>query len=108
VDRYGNNKVILNNLSAIVENGMIVRVWGTQRDITAQKQAEAALRASEERYRLLIELSPDGVIVAARDGIVQLANPSVARMLGATAEEMKGRNFFDFVSPNPLIIAVHA
>jgi PAS domain S-box-containing protein len=99
LDRYGNAKVILNNLSAIVENGMIVRAWGTQRDITAQKHAEAALRASEERYRLLTELSPDGAVVAGADGTIHLVNPSVLRMLGATAEGVTGRNLFDFVAP---------
>jgi PAS domain S-box-containing protein len=100
LDRYGNAKVILNNLSAIVENGMIVRAWGTQRDITAQKQAEEALRASEERYRLLTEHSPDGVVVAGANGTIQLANPSVLRMLGVSAEDMTGRNLFDFVAPD--------
>ena len=52
LDRYGNAKVILNNLSGIVENGMIVRAWGTQRDITAHKQAEEALRESAYRDSL--------------------------------------------------------
>jgi len=99
LDRFGNAKVILNNLSAIVENGMIVRAWGTQRDITAQKQAEEALRASEERYRLLTEHSPDGVVVADANGAIQLANPSVLRMLGVSAKDMTGRNLFDFVAP---------
>jgi PAS domain S-box-containing protein len=98
LDRYGNAKVILNNLSAIVENGMIVRAWGTQRDITAQKQAEEALRASEERYRLLTEHSPDGVVVAGANGTMQLANPSVLRMLGIAAADVAGRNLFDFVA----------
>jgi len=97
LDRYGNAKVILNNLSAIVENGMIVRAWGTQRDITAQKRAEEALRASEERYRLLTEHSPDGVVVTAADGTIHLVNPSVLRMLGTSAEHMTGRSLFDFV-----------
>src|SRR5262249_9513054 len=99
LDRYGNRKVILNNLSAIVENGMIVRAWGTQRDITAQKQAEEALRASEERYRLLTELSPDGVVVAGADGTIHLVNPSVLRTLGTSAEDMIGRKLCDFVPP---------
>src|SRR5262245_37165592 len=90
---------MLNSLSGIVENGMVIRAWGTQRDITAQKHAEEALRASEERYRLLTELSPDGAVVAAGDGTVHLVNPSVLQMLGATAEDVTGRNISDFVAP---------
>ena len=98
LDRYGNAKVILNNLSGIIENGMIVRAWGTQRDITAQKQAEEALRASEERYRLLTEHSPDGLVVADANGTIQLANPSLLRMLGVSPRDITGRNLFDFVA----------
>src|SRR5262245_11352389 len=99
LDRYGNPKVMLNSLNGIVENGLVIRAWGTQRDITAQKKAEEALRASEERYRLLTELSPDGAVVAGADGTVHLVNPSVLRMLGATAKDVTGRNIVDFVAP---------
>jgi diguanylate cyclase (GGDEF)-like protein len=78
LDRYGKAKVMLNSLSGIVENGMIVRAWGTQRDITAQKEAEEALRASAYRdsltqlpNRLLFMEHLDGALKRARrDGHV--------------------------------------
>src|SRR5262249_30219717 len=98
VDRYGNSKVILNSLSAIVENGMIVRVWGAQRDITAQNQAEEALRAREERYRRWTDPSPHGGVGVSAHGTSPLANPAVLRMLEAAAD-VTGRNLFDFVAP---------
>ena len=42
LDRDGNEKVFVNNLTGIVENGRLVRAWGTQRDATEQKRAEEA------------------------------------------------------------------
>ncbi len=46
-DRQGNIKYYLNNLVGIVEDGKLVRAWGTQRDITERKLAEDALRRNE-------------------------------------------------------------
>jgi PAS domain S-box-containing protein len=40
IDRYGNAKYFVNNLVGIFERGQLVGAWGTQRDITEQKQAE--------------------------------------------------------------------
>ncbi|MCC5599201.1 hybrid sensor histidine kinase/response regulator [Nostoc favosum] len=47
IDKQGNSKYFLNNLVGIVENGLLVRAWGTQRDITERKRAE------QEREQLL-------------------------------------------------------
>jgi len=48
VDAEGNPKVFLNNLIGVVEDGRLVRVWGTQLDITEQKRLEEELRRRAE------------------------------------------------------------
>ena len=44
VDRNGDRRIFLNNLLGIQGDGMLLRAWGTQRDITGQKEAEAEIR----------------------------------------------------------------
>jgi PAS domain S-box-containing protein len=55
LDRYGQVHVFLNNGIGIIENGKLVRGWGTQRDITEQRQLEQERMAASERLRLAIE-----------------------------------------------------
>jgi hypothetical protein len=84
------------------ESGKPILIAGAMSDITARVKAEEALRASEERYRLLTEISPDGVLIAGDDGTIHLANQSMQRMLGVTPEQVIGRNLFDFFPPRCL------
>jgi PAS domain S-box-containing protein len=75
-------------------------IRGVVRDITDQKLAEAALRESEERYRRLVELSPEAIIVHSEGRFVYV-NPAAERLWGATgAEELMGRNILEVVHPD--------
>jgi diguanylate cyclase (GGDEF)-like protein/PAS domain S-box-containing protein len=63
-------------------DGRAVRMTGINLDITARKQAEQALREAEERYRGLVDMTPNGVVVHSGE-VVEYANAAAARMLRA-------------------------
>jgi PAS domain S-box-containing protein len=68
-------------------------------DITEQRRADNALRESEDRYRTLVEISPDAVFLH-REGTIIYANPAAIRLLGGSfAGEIIGKEILDFVSP---------
>jgi PAS domain S-box-containing protein len=75
------------------------RISGTMQDITARKQAEQSLRESEDRYRKLVEISPDAVLLH-RDGKIIYVNPAAVRLAGArSTEDLVGRDILDVVAP---------
>jgi PAS domain S-box-containing protein len=70
------------------------------RDVTERKQAEAALRASEERHRGLVDNAQDGIVTFTLDGVLTSANQAFARMVGWPIDELFGRSYADFVTPD--------
>jgi diguanylate cyclase (GGDEF)-like protein/PAS domain S-box-containing protein len=79
---------------------VIDRVLYRQHILNERGQMENAVKESEERYRLLVELSPDGIAVLA-DGKFVFINPAGARFLGATGpEQLAGVNVMDVVHPD--------
>ncbi len=71
-------------------------------DITQRKQAEEALRESEERYRNLLDVAPVGIAVYS-EGKIVFTNPAGARLLGAASEEqIVGRPVVDIIHPDGL------
>lgn len=74
------------------------REWiGTLADVTSQKQAEEILRASEERFRRIVETAAEGICTIDPQGRITPANDRIAKALGYSSDEVKGRWAFDFV-----------
>ncbi len=66
------------------------------REMTEWKRAEEELKASEEKYRHLVENANDAIyLVDVDSGTITSANPALARMYGYTIEEMEGKPVFE-------------
>ena len=68
-------------------------------DITERRAAEAALLASEERFRTLVESTSDWVWEVNEKGVYTYASPRVRDILGYEPETVVGRSPFDFMPP---------
>ncbi len=78
------------------EQGQALFFEGSVVDITAQVEAEQALRQSRALYRVLVENSRDGVFLVQR-GKVVFANEAMAAILGYAAGELMGMPYMDLV-----------
>lgn len=70
------------------------------RDVTQQKEAEAALRRSEAHFRSLIENALDMITVLDADGGILFISPAVRRMLGYDPADLLGTQVFDLAHPD--------
>lgn len=81
------------------------RVGAIVRDITDLKRTEVALLESEEKYRTLIEMSPDAIVIH-DGGIILYANPATAHLFHAShPENIIGRDAFTIIHPDSQAIS---
>jgi PAS domain S-box-containing protein len=85
------------NTSMLNEQGEVESIVAVGRDITEQKQAEEKLRESEEKYRLLVESTPDWVWMCDRKSRHIFSNNAVKEILGYEIHEILGNTALSLI-----------
>jgi PAS domain S-box-containing protein len=80
-------------------HGKVHGVFGISTDITERKQAEVALRASEERTRLIVDTALDAVVTIDGAGVITGWSPQAERTFGWTRHEALGQELAETVIP---------
>lgn len=81
------------------ESGNLIGAVGVAIDISARKNAELALHASEQRFRTVVETAPV-IIILAEDNHIRYVNQSAEQISGYNRSELLTMNFLDIVHPD--------
>lgn len=87
VDTKGQEKYFLNNFVGILQDGYLVRAWGSQRDVTERKRAQSLISESEQKYRTLFEESKDVVFISTPEGRFVDINQAGVELFGYASKE---------------------
>ena len=80
--------------------GRVIGASNVARDVSDRKRIEVALRESEERFRAIVETTPECVKLISKDGTLLHMNRPGLRMVGArSGDEVVGTNVYDLIAP---------
>jgi len=83
-------------------NGNITAYQSIAVDITKREETEAALRESEEKYRLVLDSAIAYIFYLSPDGNILMVNAIAAEAMGGRPEDFIGRSVFEFIPPEML------
>lgn len=88
-NRYGKKLYFLNNSIGIIKNGYLVRIWGTQSDITVLKESQLAHQQSEDRYRTLFNATFEAIVIHDK-GIILAVNHAFEKLFKVSEKNITG------------------
>ncbi len=92
----------VNGIPVFTEAGDLSEIIITFADITNLKKAEAELRSSEERFRLLVKNSSDILVMITREGIQKYISPAASQITGFSPDELIGKSIAEVIHPDDL------
>jgi len=90
---------VILNAKVVYENGFPKGATVVVHDVTERKNADEALRRSEEKHRLLVNNANDGIFIA-KDGRIIFPNPKTLEMLGYSSDQIGEVFYPDLVHPD--------
>ncbi len=93
---------IFNKATFLDDSGTVDGIVGIITDVTDLRKTEAALRESEEKFRLMVENINDIVFTVTPEGAITYTGPAIHAILGYYPDELIGRNFVEFTHPDDL------
>jgi two-component system cell cycle sensor histidine kinase/response regulator CckA len=87
-------------------SGAPPRMIGVVQDITERRRATEQLRASEARYRTIVESTSEGVWLVDANLVTTFVNERMAEMLGYTRDELIGRHVYELMDAEARVLAV--
>ncbi|MDA3886247.1 MAG: PAS domain S-box protein [Candidatus Delongbacteria bacterium] len=97
ISRSDNSEIIIEMKSKMMKDGTY---QSSYRDITDKKRAEETLRLSEEKYRLIFENSPIGLLSFDENGVILTCNDKFVAIIGSSREKLTGLNMINLPDKN--------
>lgn len=107
-DHSGNLRHLLRSEWGIVEDGKLLRIWGTTRDVTELKQVEQERDTSERRMAELLETMKWAIVMEDSEGAVSHCNKYFHRRTGWRPADITGRTWVDVMVPPEERAKLHA